>query len=211
MYMNSMKTLLIFVKFWGFFHFFPKWQGRKFFFHNRKKTVFNMAITAYGRNRPTLQCFSVGISEGCFVFHFVSLPLEVARPIQPTLCTKVAIKHQSSSPSSSQIMIFKTSFQKWPYQNNLEHFCTKTEILVYIVQRILLPSAYIIAHYCRILILSLRLKYHYIVKVTNCGVKNCNIKRFNINQKDYFQIVSTGSPGQIISIKIHLDELKVFY
>jgi len=23
----------------------------------------------------------VGISEGCFVFHFVSLPLEVARPI----------------------------------------------------------------------------------------------------------------------------------
>ena len=39
----------------------------------------------------------VGISEGCFVFHFVSLPLEVARPIQPTLCTKVAVKHQSSS------------------------------------------------------------------------------------------------------------------
>ena len=24
---------------------------------------------------------SVGISEGCFVFHFISLPLEVARPI----------------------------------------------------------------------------------------------------------------------------------
>jgi len=39
----------------------------------------------------------VGISGGCFVFHFVSLPLEVARPIKPTLCTKVAIKHQSSS------------------------------------------------------------------------------------------------------------------
>ena len=39
----------------------------------------------------------VGISEGCFVFHFVSLPLEGARPIQPALCTKVAVKHQSSS------------------------------------------------------------------------------------------------------------------
>ena len=39
----------------------------------------------------------VGISVGCFVFHFVSLPLEVARPIQPTLCTKVAVRHQSSS------------------------------------------------------------------------------------------------------------------
>ena len=35
----------------------------------------------------------VGISEGCFVFRFVSLPLEVARPIQPTLCTKVAVKN----------------------------------------------------------------------------------------------------------------------
>ena len=35
----------------------------------------------------------VGMSEGCFV----SLPLEVARPIQPTLCEKVAVKHQPSS------------------------------------------------------------------------------------------------------------------
>ena len=38
----------------------------------------------------------VGISEGCFVFDFASLPLEVAQPIQPTLCTKVAVKHQLS-------------------------------------------------------------------------------------------------------------------
>jgi len=38
----------------------------------------------------------VGISEG----YFVSLPLEVARPIYPTLCTKAAVKHQSSSSHS---------------------------------------------------------------------------------------------------------------
>ena len=36
----------------------------------------------------------VGISESCFIFDFTSLPLEVARPIWPTVCTKVAIKHQ---------------------------------------------------------------------------------------------------------------------
>ena len=38
-----------------------------------------------------------GIFQGCFIFDFASLPLEVARPIQPTVCTKVAIKHQSTS------------------------------------------------------------------------------------------------------------------
>ena len=54
----------------------------------------------------------VGISEGGFLFDFASLPLEVARSIQPTMCTKVAVKninhhhhhhhhcHQSSSSSS---------------------------------------------------------------------------------------------------------------
>ena len=45
----------------------------------------------------------VGISEACFVFHFVSLPLEVARPILPTLCTKVAVKRQSSSATIRKI------------------------------------------------------------------------------------------------------------
>ena len=30
----------------------------------------------------------VGKSEGCFVFDFASLPLEVARPVWPTLCKK---------------------------------------------------------------------------------------------------------------------------
>jgi len=29
MCMNSMKNILTFVKSWGFFHFFPKWKGRK--------------------------------------------------------------------------------------------------------------------------------------------------------------------------------------
>ena len=43
----------------------------------------------------------MGISEGFFIFDFTSLPLEVAQPIQPTMCTKVAVKHQSSSSSSS--------------------------------------------------------------------------------------------------------------
>ena len=43
----------------------------------------------------------MGISEGCFIFDFASLPLEVYRAIYPTICTKVAVKHQSSSSSSS--------------------------------------------------------------------------------------------------------------
>ena len=43
----------------------------------------------------------VSISEHCFIFDFASLPLEVVRPIQPIMCTKVAVKHQSSIISSS--------------------------------------------------------------------------------------------------------------
>ena len=39
----------------------------------------------------------MGISEECFIFDLASLPLEVARPIYPTMCTKVAVKRQSSS------------------------------------------------------------------------------------------------------------------
>jgi len=39
----------------------------------------------------------VGISEGCFILDFASLPLEVVRPIYPTICAKVAAKHRSSS------------------------------------------------------------------------------------------------------------------
>ena len=38
----------------------------------------------------------MGISEGCFIFDFASLHLEVAWPIYPTMCTKVAVKHRSS-------------------------------------------------------------------------------------------------------------------
>ena len=46
-------------------------------------------------------CSNLGldVSEGCFVFDFASLPLEVARPIYPTMCTKVAVKQFSSSSS----------------------------------------------------------------------------------------------------------------
>ena len=50
---------------------------------------------------PVSSNLGVGISEGCFILDFASLPLEVTRPIQPTMCIKVAIKHQSSSSSSS--------------------------------------------------------------------------------------------------------------
>jgi len=46
-------------------------------------------------HHPCLK-LGMGISEGCFIFDFTSLPLEVARPIYPTMCTKVAVKHQSS-------------------------------------------------------------------------------------------------------------------
>ena len=41
----------------------------------------------------------VAISKGCFYFEFASLPSEVARPISPTTCTKVAVNHQSSCAS----------------------------------------------------------------------------------------------------------------
>jgi len=37
----------------------------------------------------------LGVSEWYFVFDFASLLLEVARPSNPTVCTKVATKHQS--------------------------------------------------------------------------------------------------------------------
>jgi len=47
-----------------------------------------------------------GISEGCFISDFTSLPLEVTRPIQPTTCTKVAVKHQSSSSRLWLLFIF---------------------------------------------------------------------------------------------------------
>ena len=43
----------------------------------------------------------VGISEGCFVFEIVLLNFEVVRAIKPTMCTKRAVKHKSSSSSSS--------------------------------------------------------------------------------------------------------------
>ena len=49
---------------------------------------------------------SVVISVGCFIFHFASLPLEVAQLIWPARCTKVAVKHQSSSLSSCCEVLF---------------------------------------------------------------------------------------------------------
>ena len=52
--------------------------------------------------RPCLN-LDVGISEGCFIFDFTSLPLEAAQPIYPTMCTKVVVKHQS-------IIIYNQSF-----------------------------------------------------------------------------------------------------
>ena len=42
----------------------------------------------------------MGISEGCFVFGFASLPLEVTRP----MWTVVAVKHQSSSSSNMPVI-----------------------------------------------------------------------------------------------------------
>ena len=46
---------------------------------------------------PPSSNLGMGISTGCFIFDFTSLPLEVAWPIYPTMCTKVAVKYQSSS------------------------------------------------------------------------------------------------------------------
>ena len=41
-------------------------------------------------------CSNLGvvIPGGCFIFELASLPLEVAQPISPILCIKVAVKHQ---------------------------------------------------------------------------------------------------------------------
>jgi len=36
------------------------------------------------------------MSEGCFIFHFASFHLEVARTIYRIMCTEVPIKHQTS-------------------------------------------------------------------------------------------------------------------
>ena len=37
---------------------------------------------------------SRAMSEGCFIFHFTSVPLEVDPSIQPTFCTKMGLKQQ---------------------------------------------------------------------------------------------------------------------
>ena len=39
----------------------------------------------------SINYFDVGISEGCFIFDFASLPLDVARPIEPIKCTIIII------------------------------------------------------------------------------------------------------------------------
>ncbi|KAK2147741.1 hypothetical protein LSH36_538g01023 [Paralvinella palmiformis] len=57
------------------------------------------------RSLPPCSNLGMGISEGCFVFDFTSLPLEVARPIKPTMCTKVAVKRQSSSSDKCSFII----------------------------------------------------------------------------------------------------------
>ena len=45
-------------------------------------------------------------NEWCFVFDFASLPLDATRPIWPTVCTNVAVKHQSSiTITSNQLEI----------------------------------------------------------------------------------------------------------
>ena len=59
-----------------------------------------------------------GMSEGCFVFQFASLPLELSHPIQPTLCPKVVVKHETSPmtllSSYAQGMVLFESFQQNP-------------------------------------------------------------------------------------------------
>ena len=69
--MNSMNSILLhilfvkftlanlnlnddFVPFFSFFHFFPKWKGRKYFFRNGRNPVITVVITVHGRNMPTL-------------------------------------------------------------------------------------------------------------------------------------------------------------
>ena len=67
MYMNCMKGILFvkfkmpylnldgdFVLFFSFFHFFPKWEGKKYFFHIGKNTFYAMVISIHGKNMPIL-------------------------------------------------------------------------------------------------------------------------------------------------------------
>ena len=53
-----------------------------FHFHPTPGRLHGLAVACWTTDHyhPCLNP-GVGISEGCFVFHFVSLPLEVARPI----------------------------------------------------------------------------------------------------------------------------------
>ena len=80
----------------------------------------------------------VDISEGCFVFDIASLPLEFARPIQPTMCTKVAVKHQSSSSqriqnSVSSIVIKTRNFIIIPILQSLKWLLVRQPIYMKIL------------------------------------------------------------------------------
>jgi len=56
------------------------WYGRSFQLGARSLRVLAVACWTTNHYHPCSN-LGVGISEGCFVFHFVSLPLEVTRPI----------------------------------------------------------------------------------------------------------------------------------
>ena len=83
----------------------------------------------------------------CFVFDIASLSLKVARPIQPTLCTKVAIKHHSSSDSKNNM---QQSYYS-PWMHCLNNYTSKTcffpiciALAKYILLLDTLPNFYII-------------------------------------------------------------------
>ena len=67
-----------------------------FYYYNEEPVVQLVAHQTTYHYQP-ISNLGVGISERCFIFDFVSLPLEIARPILAYQVTKVAVKHQTSS------------------------------------------------------------------------------------------------------------------
>ena len=75
----------------------------------------------------------VGIIYGCFIFHFVSLPLELGRPIQPNMCTKVAVKHQASIKHQS-VNIQDSTFKKLNIYPNVQAYVID---IIYVINIVL--------------------------------------------------------------------------
>ena len=67
----------------------------------------------------------LGISEGCFIFHFGSLLLEAARPILPTTCAKVA------SNINHHLIYIPRSVLKYSFDTPTGHVATVNDSIFF--------------------------------------------------------------------------------